>query len=369
MTSDFQDRWNYPLLQKVLDSIADSIYIINRRYQIVCLNKAAVKRRVDKKNFAAIGNQCHRMIFDQAVPCPFCQLEKVFVTGEGEKTNFSLLDTDGRNHVFELSFYPIVEPGSPLETCMVMFRDITENVGLFSEISRLQGLAAMGEYAAELTHEIRNPLNSIEIQMMLLKRVVQGLPEDVQQEVNGIIEVVRLENQRLNLLANDFLLMKKSRDLSLTTVDIDALLSEVVNLLQVEADCDQVVVSLSPAASHNLVRGDRDKLKQAFVNLVKNGIEALAGQENGRLEITVARESDTHQVSIDFIDNGPGIPYGEQLKIFNLFYTTKSTGTGIGLYLCRDIIEAHGGNISFVSDEHGTAFKLVLPLMESSADG
>ncbi|MCK5794278.1 MAG: hypothetical protein KAH12_06215, partial [Anaerolineales bacterium] len=104
MSDNSLQQWDYPLLQKALDSIADSIYIINRRYQIVCLNQAA-SRRVDKENSAIIGNRCHQMIFDQAVPCPFCRLEKVFAAGESEKTNFSLLDTDGRNHVFELSFY------------------------------------------------------------------------------------------------------------------------------------------------------------------------------------------------------------------------------------------------------------------------
>lgn len=366
MINDSRRQWEYPLLQKALDSIADPIYIINHQYRIVCLNQAA-SRRIHEENSAIIGNQCHRMIFSQAVPCPFCRLKKVFAVGDSEKTNFSLLDKDGRNHVYEFSFYPIVERECRVETCMVMFRDITENVGLFSEISRLKGLAAMGEYAAELTHEIRNPLNSIEIQMMLLKRVVQDLPENVQDEVSGIIEVVRLENQRLNLLANDFLLMKKSRELSLTTVDINDLLSEVVSLLGEEASREDVVVKLSLATSPNEVRGDRDKLKQACVNLVKNGIEALSTKENGRLDIVVAR--DNNFLTIDFIDNGPGIPYAEQLKIFKLFYTTKPTGTGIGLHLCRDIIEAHGGEISFVSDENGTAFKVKLPQMELVEDG
>lgn len=366
MNNDCQHRWNYPLLQKVLDSIEDPIYIINRQYRIVCLNHAA-SHRVNKEISVIVGNRCHQMIFNQKVPCPFCRLEKVLTVGESEKNNFSLLDIDGKNHVLELSFYPIMEEECPCETCVVAFRDITENVGLFSEISRLKGLAAMGEYAAELTHEIRNPLNSIEIQMMLLKRVMQGLPEVIQQKVKGIIEVVRLENQRLNLLASDFLQIKKSRELSLTTVDINVLLSEVVDLLKVEADREEVVVSLSLSMPSSPVRGDRDKLKQAFVNLVKNGIEALVGQENGRLDIMIAR--DNNYIIVDFIDNGSGIPYAEQLKIFNLFYTTKSAGTGIGLHLCRDIIEAHGGDISFVSDENGTAFKVKLPQMELPENG
>jgi signal transduction histidine kinase len=365
MVDDSRRQWHYPLLQKVLDSIADSIYVIDQHYRVVCLNRTA-RQRVGKE-VEISGNVCHQLIFDQPEPCPFCRLEKVFATGASEKANFSLLDTDGRNHVVELSFYPIAEQGPRVEFCMVMSRDITENVGLFSEISRLKGLAAMGEYAAELTHEIKNPLNSIEIQMMLLKRVMRGLPDDVQQEVNGIVEVVRLENQRLNLLANDFLLMKKSRELSLMTVDIDALLSEVDSLLKAEAEREHVVIDLTLSGLPSMVRGDRDKLKQACVNLVKNAIEALSGQEDGRIAISVSL--DREYVVIDFVDNGPGIPYAEQLKIFKLFYTTKSTGTGIGLHLCRDIIEAHGGEISFVSDEKGAAFKIKLPRMEPVKNG
>jgi len=161
--------------------------------------------------------------------------------------------------------------------------------------------------------------------------------------------------------------MKKSRELSLVTVDVNTLLSEVDSLLKAEAEREQVVVELSLSDLPSLVRGDRDKLKQACVNLVKNGLEALSGQEDGRIDISVSH--DQKNVVIDFVDNGPGIPYAEQLKIFKLFYTTKTTGSGIGLHLCRDIIEAHGGEISFVSDEKGAAFKVRLPRMEPIENG
>ncbi|MBN2333725.1 MAG: PAS domain-containing sensor histidine kinase [Deltaproteobacteria bacterium] len=350
-------------LQTVLDSIEEPMYIIDRQHLVVYANRVAGKRAGGTKG-VLLGKSCHLVIFDQPAACPFCQLESVFAAGKSSKTNFSLLDTDGKNHVMELSFYPIQEPGQQVDCCLVMSRDISENVGLFAEISRLKGLAAMGKYAAELTHEIRNPLNSIEIQMMLLKRLIQNLPTDKQSVVADIVEVVRTENQRLNSLANDFLMIKKSRELTMSQVEVSSLLQEVVSLLAEEAAGQQVALTLVAGQRRFQIRGDRDKLKQAFVNLAKNAIEALAGLGDGRLTMMVNEENGLARV--EFSDNGPGIPYEKQPKIFNLFYTTKVHGTGIGLYVCRDIIEAHGGTLSFMSDEKGTSFVLRLPMIEGA---
>ncbi len=351
--------WQQPLLRAVLDSIEEPLWIIDRRFRVVDGNRAAVARLPDGSGEVR-GGRCHRLIFAQTEVCPFCCLEEVFRCGRSRKTNFSLLDQDGKNHVLELSFCPVQEEAGVVSFCLVIFRDITENVGLFAEISRLQGLAAMGRYASELTHEIRNPLHSIEIQMTLLQRLVAGLPPATRDRVEEIIQVVRLENQRLNSLAGEFLQVKKSRELALSLVPVDELLHHIVDLVAAEPSRCRIEVELPEAGRPMLVRGDRDKLTQAFLNLVKNGLEALAGSPDPRLRIKVVVAGEFVQVT--FTDNGPGIPYENQPKIFKLFYTTKSTGTGIGLYLCRDIIEAHGGAISFVSDAQGTTFTVRLPL-------
>lgn len=103
------------------------------------------------------------------------------------------------------------------------------------------------------------------------------------------------------------------------------------------------------------------------MNLMKNALEALveSGVEKAFLKVEGLIENGF--VVLTFADNGPGIPFARQAKIFDLFYTTKTCGTGIGLHLCRDVIRAHDGEISFVSDEKGTVFRVVLPRSESDA--
>ncbi|MEA3347555.1 MAG: ATP-binding protein, partial [Pseudomonadota bacterium] len=110
-----------------------------------------------------------------------------------------------------------------------------------------------------------------------------------------------------------------------------------------------------------------DKLQQAFMNLMKNALEALAESKSAGAFIEVEGRLEDDQVVLTFADNGSGIPFARQAKIFDLFYTTKTGGTGIGLHLCRDVIRAHDGEISFVSDENATVFTVVLPRMESNA--
>ncbi|MBW1644799.1 MAG: PAS domain-containing protein [Deltaproteobacteria bacterium] len=355
--------WRQPRLQAVLDSIEEPLWLIDQRFQVATCNRAAAARLPD--DWRRDGGPCYRLLFAQHGVCPFCGLQEVFRRGEGRQTNVSLLDRDGRNHVYELSFCPVREEAGTVGWCLVRFRDISENAGLFAEISRLKSLAAMGRYASELTHEIRNPLNSIEIQMTLLQRLVADLPPAVREPVNGIVEVVRQENRRLNSLAGEFLQVKKARELVISPVAVDDLLRQILELVADELAASRIEVELVTADRQLTVRGDRDKLHQAFLNLVKNSLEALGGREGGRLRVGIA--AGEGEAVITFADNGPGIPYGDQPKIFNLFYTTKSSGTGIGLYLCRDIIEAHGGTISFVSDGEGTTFTVKLPLSTAAA--
>ncbi len=360
--ADFFSRYYF---RSFLEAFADPVWVVNRGFRLVYMNPAAVKKfslNVDH----AVGKRCHQALFENLSPCPFCSLEQVFSSAEVKNTNFTLLDLDGRNHFYALSNYPCSGVDGEVDYVLAVCLDKTEGADLFAEISRLQGLAAMGEYSAELSHEIRNPLNSIEIQMSLLQRMASGLVPGEAAAFLKVVDVVRAESRRLNSLAGDFLKMQKSRRLVLAACDPFAVARNVAELLREEARAAHVEICLQLPEVSILLLADGDKLQQAFMNLMKNALEALleSGRENGFLEVKGWLEEG--QVILNFADNGPGIPFARQAKIFDLFYTTKTCGTGIGLHLCRDVIRAHDGEISFVSDEQGTVFTVVLPRTESN---
>ena len=359
--ADFFSRNHF---RSFLEAFDNPVWVVNRAFRLVYMNPAAIKKfslNVDH----AVGKYCHQALFENSSLCPFCSLEQVFSSGEAKNTNFTLLDTDGRNHVYALSNYPCSGINGEVDYVLAVCVDKSEGADLFAEISRLQGLAAMGEYSAELSHEIRNPLNSIEIQMSLLQRMAARLPSDEAATFLKVVEVVRVESRRLNSLAGDFLKIQKNRSLTLADCDLFAVVRNVVELLREEARVAHVDIRLRLSEESVFLRADSDKLQQAFMNLMKNALEALTeGEVEGAvLEVEGRLESD--RVVLTFADNGSGIPFAQQAKIFDLFYTTKACGTGIGLHLCRDVIRAHDGEITFVSDEKATVFKVVLPRMES----
>ena len=359
--ADFFSRNHF---RSFLEAFDNPTWVVNRAFRLVYMNPAAIKKfslNVDH----AVGKYCHQALFENSSHCPFCFLEQVFSSGEAKNTNFTLLDTDGRNHVYALSNYPCLGVDGEVDYVLAVCVDKSEGADLFAEISRLQGLAAMGQYSAELSHEIRNPLNSIEIQMSLLQRMAARLPCDEAANFLKVVEVVRLESRRLNSLAGDFLKIQKSRSLTLADCDLFAVLRNVVELFREEARVAHVDIRLRLAEKSVFQRADSDKLQQAFMNLVKNALEALAEGEVEDAILEVDGRLIGDRVVLTFADSGSGIPFARQAKIFDLFYTTKVCGTGIGLHLCRDVIRAHDGEISFVSDEKGTVFTVVLPRMES----
>jgi signal transduction histidine kinase len=344
-----------------LENFIDPVWVVDSSFRLVYLNPAAA-RRFQAGSEVAAGRFCYRALFENPRPCPFCSLRRVFASGKPEHSTFTLLAADGKNHVYALSCYPCRGAEGRIEYLLAVCADKTEGADLFAEISRLQGLAAMGEYSAELSHEIRNPLNSIEIQMALLQRMAARLPEEHGGAFLKVVEVVRQESRRLNCLAADFLQLKKSRSLNLQACDLARILEQTTAALAGEIDRAGVELELDPGDRPLRLRADADKLQQAFVNLVKNSLEALAGAAVVAPRIGIrALVDENRRIRIDFSDNGPGIPFERQPRIFDLFYTTKSFGTGIGLYLTREIIRAHDGELTFSSAGQGTVFSVLLP--------
>ncbi len=349
-----------------LEGFVEPVWIVDRSYRLAYLNPAA--RSHFPRSAGGDDGFCYQRLFENPKPCPFCALRRVFAGREALHSTFTLLAADGRNHVYALSCYPCRSRKGRTEFLLAVCADRTEGADMFAEIARLQGLAEMGEYSAELTHEIRNPLNSIEIQMGLLQRMASRLSDEQRDAFLRVVGVVRQESRRLSSLAADFLKIRKSRSLKLAPCDPVAVAGRVAELLAEEARAAGVEVEFLAPPGPVSLPADADKLQQAFLNLARNALEALVGADTPiakpRIRITCRLEE--RRLLLEFADNGPGIPPALHSKIFTLFFTTKAFGTGIGLHLSRDIIAAHDGELTFVSSEKGTVFTVVLPL--SSGD-
>ena len=231
-------------------------------------------------------------------------------------------------------------------------------IAIEANLRRAEKLSTLGEMAAVLAHEIRNPLGSIRGTAEILRDDYR--PGDPKYE---FIEIQIRETERLNRVVEDFLRMARPIPPEMALCRIQDELETVIMLVVDDARKRQVSLHLEPAASEVIVKGDGEKLRQAFLNLAINALQATARGGSLTILTAVCRVADGSNVcEIRFCDNGCGINTASQAKIFEPFYTTKPDGTGLGLAISRKIIEAHGGTLQIESTAgDGTTVIIRLP--------
>ena len=252
----------------------------------------------------------------------------------------------------------IKDENNRIEYVVGVMRDITEEKMFNEEWVRTKTLSTLGQYSNELAHEIKNPLNAINIQMSLLEREIAKHDMRSKEELCDIVKVVKEEITRLNKLAKECLDFSKSGDLNRKDEDIGQIFEELLSLIVPHAELNGIDIYLRMLEDCPQVLADRDKLKQALLNIIINSIDVMEG--GGEIEINVTKEDGHLNISIK--DTGPGIPEEQHDKIFDLFYSTKSGGTGVGLAITKNIIHAHGGNIRFSELVKGVEFIIELPI-------
>ncbi|HEU5179386.1 MAG TPA: ATP-binding protein [Candidatus Polarisedimenticolia bacterium] len=226
---------------------------------------------------------------------------------------------------------------------------------------RAERLAAVGTLAAGLAHEVRNPLNSINLQLVLLARRLEKLDAAQKEQMWSYIEAARKEIARLDDLVGEFLSLSSLDRVSMAASRPDEIVQEVLELMAPVAEQAGVQVSSEYEGPFAPFRLDREKIKQVLVNLLRNAVEAMA--QGGRLMVTTSMRDGN--LSIEVADTGPGIPPGR--NVFDFFVTTKKGGTGLGLPIARQIVEAHGGKLAYRSRVGGgTVFSVVLGTREET---
>jgi signal transduction histidine kinase len=232
--------------------------------------------------------------------------------------------------------------------------DVTDEDQILRRMLRSERLAAVGTLAAGLAHEVRNPLNSASLQLTLLeRRLSRG---DQPPAVLPIAHIIKSEIDRLDRLVREFLAFAQPRPFDPKPVDVAELFSAIALLITPEADAVHVSISVDVAKGTPPVLGEAERLRQVLLNLTRNAVEAMS-ETGGHLRL-LARGAGA-EVELAVEDDGPG--FGEDLPVFDAFFTTKSQGTGLGLAIVHRIVTDHGGTIRVDSRAGRTRFSLTLP--------
>lgn len=227
---------------------------------------------------------------------------------------------------------------------------------LEAEVSRQERLSQLGNLAATVAHEIRNPLNSISVGLQRLK--AEFRPTEDEGQYLRFIELMRGEVQRLNTIVEEFLSLARPLELKPEAVKLDELLQELALLAENDGGPARVQIQVVTSDPLPPLRADRNHLKQLLLNLVLNGIQAMP--DGGTLTLE-ARPSGTHLV-LTVADTGTGMAPAILERIFEPYFTTKTNGSGLGLAIARRIVEAHGGTIAVWSHAgEGSRFQVSLP--------
>jgi two-component system nitrogen regulation sensor histidine kinase GlnL len=273
--------------------------------------------------------------------------------------------------------FPVSATVSPLEDrqghcvgAIVLLRDIKHRRELEEDLKRADRLALVGTLAAGLAHEIRNPLGGIKGAAQLLRRSIDG-----DAAVRDFTDIMIREVDRVNQLIEQLLDLSRPAQLSLAPVNIHEILEEVVLLESQTLGDREISIRKRFDPSLPPIRGDRAQLIQVFLNLVKNAFQAM--ERGGALTLTTRLETDYHVhaqgvgpnrlIWVDIADEGGGIREEDLPHIFSPFFTTKASGTGLGLATCYRIVKEHGGTIRVESAEgKGSTFKVSLVVADSN---
>lgn len=234
-------------------------------------------------------------------------------------------------------------------------RDLTETKVLQERILKSQRLSALGQFVAEITHEIKNPL------MMIGGFSYQLIQKTEDPQTLKKLHIITNEVERLENLLKELGAFYHSKPLSLDKVDINVLLRDVYSLVKDDCRKKKIRIENHAVDSPLFVMGDKAKLEQVFLNLVKNSIESI---EDGG-ELMIQSRLKENQAVITVTDDGCGIPTHNREKIFSPFYTTKSEGSGLGLSISKRIVEDHEGSTFTLKSEEGrgTEFTITMPLL------
>jgi len=337
-------------LKNIFESISDMVYFTDRDLIIRRINQAVVNR-VGKPEEEIIGKKCHEIFHGKDEPVEACPHYKSL---DLKKPCVGELEDPYLGGTFVVSNSPIFDSAGNFVGTVHISRDITELRTLRERVAHSERMAALGELAARVAHEIRNPLISVG---GFARRLEKKLTGDVQEYAKIIVnEVSRLEN-----ILKEILGFVKSSKINKTRVNINDLMTSIAAFIAPEVEEKKNKIEMDISETPIMAHIDPDRIKEAVLNIFTNAAQAT---DHGT--ITIRTRQEENEAVIELTDTGCGIKEENLKNIFNPFFTTKPQGTGLGLAVTHKIIQEHNGKIKVESVwGGGTAFRIYLPLDEA----
>jgi two-component system, LuxR family, sensor kinase FixL len=344
-------------LRSLIAATQDAVLSIDRRGCVVLFNPAA-ERIFGYAAAEIVGRKVNKLMAEPYASEHDGYIERYERTGEahaiGRIRTVTAKRKNGELFPIELSVTEI-EVDKDIHYA-AFIRDISEKVKLQEQLVERERLATIGTTAAQIGHELANPLNGLSLTIQLLQQRLSKLPNPPDSQVMATIQRLKNEISRLNQLASQFRTISRRENYDFQPTELAGLIDDVIKIQQPHLAQLNIEVEQFIPADLPTVAVDKDKIKQALLNLVKNAAEAMPGSGKINIEVSTNQEG----VFIDITDTGTGIPL--DIDAFEPFFTTKKDGTGIGLVIVRQIVVAHGGKISYRSRPgEGTTFRIELP--------
>ncbi len=351
-------------LNQMLDTLRDGVLLFTADHRAVMVSDA-VAYFLNRSQSELVGRQLEE-IFDKDSNLGLAVLE-AFASGE-ELSAESVTLEDGRQVQFSLDRIDDGLGGESMGTLLTL-RDTESMMQLGQELEVARRLAAIGSLTAGVGHEVKNPINAMVVHLELLRSKLAATGAESMNGANRHLDILTGEMQRLDRVVQTLADFSRPMELKLREQDLRLVTAAVIELTTAEMQENGVHISVDAAAEPVMVRVDAEMIRQALLNLLLNGMQAMP--DGGMMRVAVYRD---HQFAVvEIHDEGTGIPVHLLPRIFELYFTTKPKGSGIGLAMTYRILQLHGGALDVRSNadpdahDRGTTFTLRIPMAMTEA--
>ena len=353
-------------LQAVIDGILHPIYTVDEQWRITAVNRSTLNEH-NAPAVALVNQVCYRAFFQLDTPCAGCAVAETLRHKTTSGWVVRVFDDLRMPREWEVNAYPIPGPQTESAQAVVIWQDVTEKKRLEFSLAQADKLAAIGQLAAGITHEINNPLAVITAGSAMLR---MSVPEE--DDRYELVDLLVQASERANKVVRGLLDFARQEEYLFAPTDINESLRQALNLVSYQLQTAHIHVTMQLTPGLPSAFASADHLKTVWINLFINARDALQEQEGERQLDVITRLDDSGQkLQVVVCDNGVGMTQTQRERIFEPFYTTKAPGkgTGLGLSTSHRIVEQHGGTIEVISNAgNGTTFVVRLPISVGATD-